>query len=54
MRSTGKTSVQKMGKGTYRVGSAKSRSAITGRFVKQSSASKNPRTTVTEPAKKDK
>jgi hypothetical protein len=46
MRSTAKTSVQKLGNGTYRVGSAKSRSAISGRFVKQGSMAKSPKSTV--------
>lgn len=33
MKSTAKTSVQRLSNGTYRVGSVRGRSAITGRFV---------------------
>ena len=52
MKSTAKTSVQKMDNGTYRVGSSRGRSAISGRFVKQATANKSPRTTVKESKKK--
>lgn len=38
MKSTPKTSVQLMSNGTWRVGSARGRSAITGRFVTRSSS----------------
>ena len=52
MKSTAKTSVQKLGNGTYRVGSARGRSAISGRFVTQSAAATSPKSTVTEVKKK--
>lgn len=41
MKSTAKTSVQQMSNGTWRVGSARGRSAITGRFVTRSSSQKS-------------
>lgn len=42
VKSTNKTSVQGLGKGTYRVGSTKMRSAISGRFVSKAASSKSP------------
>ena len=46
---SGKTaSVTRLGDGTYRVSSKRSRSAITGRFVTRTAASKLPSATVVE------
>ncbi|MFS3127403.1 hypothetical protein ACLM5J_03255 [Nocardioides sp. Bht2] len=53
MKSTAKTSVQQMSNGTWRVGSAVSRSAITGRFVTSSSRKPSaPTKSTTEASKK--
>lgn len=46
---SGKTAyVTRLGDGTYRVSSKRSRSAITGRFITRSAASRLPTTTVAE------
>lgn len=41
-------SVTRLGDGTYRVSSKRSRSAITGRFITRSTASRLPSTSVAE------
>lgn len=48
MRSSKKVSVQQVGSNTYRVNARAGRSAITGRFVKQSTVKSHPKTTVNE------
>ena len=46
---SGKTAlVTRLGDGTYRVSSKRSRSAITGRFITRSTASRLPSTSVVE------
>ncbi|GAA1955246.1 hypothetical protein GCM10009798_13100 [Nocardioides panacihumi] len=51
MKSTAKTSVQRLSNGTYRVGSARGRSAITGRFITKA-AEKPARVTAEAPKQK--
>ncbi len=48
MRSSKKVSVQQVGGNTYRVNARAGRSAITGRFVKQSTVKSHAKTTVSE------
>jgi hypothetical protein len=43
-KSTSKVSVQRIGDGTYRVNTRAGRSALTGRFVKQSAVQRHPST----------
>lgn len=52
MRSSKTVSVQQVGSNTYRVNTRAGRSAITGRFVKQSTVKSHPKTTVNESTKK--
>lgn len=48
MKSGRTTSVRQLSNGTFRVSSSRSRSAITGRFVTQSAAARQPSKTVSE------
>lgn len=48
MRSSKKVSVQQVGSNTYRVNARAGRSAITGRFLKQSTVKSHPKTTTDE------
>ena len=52
MQSTGKVSVQQVGTNTYRVNAKRGRSAVTGRFITQSTAKKAAGSSVTESTRK--